>query len=85
MPADTLAMLQTQLIDQRHATTVALTILGHPVPGTEKEWLLFNLNEAQRQLGHQKPLENLNGERSPGDMLEAFGQLAALLDSTGSH
>lgn len=62
MSMDTLTELQIRLNDRRAASALALTILGHPIPATDQEWLMYDLNETLRQKRLQKPLENLRGE-----------------------
>lgn len=72
MSQDTLSLLQADLNERRTATEVALRVLGQPVPGTEQEWLLFNVNERLRSTGHQKPLENLNPGQDGADTIMNF-------------
>ncbi len=61
--ADVLTKIAESVRRRREGTQEILTLGGLTPPSTEQEWLLFFLNQTQRDMGNQPPLDWPDGHQ----------------------
>lgn len=66
MAQDTLTAVADSVTRQRRSARILLELGGHTPPATEREWLLFNVNQNLRAQRVGKPL-NWNPPTDPED------------------